>query len=130
VWLPCDRSSLRDLPGNQAVRDELVAFSLLMSANPADLPGTVPLLGVSTMQRSGQVPDTRISQKVEQRVARAGLGSQTRVTVQVHNGDVTLSGSLQYEIQRRSVLHAARGITGVRRIVDQLQVKAAARKWQ
>jgi hypothetical protein len=61
------------------------------------------------MQRSGQVPDTRISQKVEQRVARAGLGSQTRVTVQVHNGDVTLSGTLQYDTQRAPALRAARG---------------------
>jgi len=82
------------------------------------------------MQRSGQVPDKRISQKVEQRVSRAGLGSQSRITVQVRDGDVTLSGTLQYDSQRRPVLHAARGVEGVRRIVDQLQVKAAPKKWQ
>ena len=82
------------------------------------------------MQRSGQVPDKQLSQKVQQRLSRAGVGSQSTISVQVRNGDVTLSGSLQYEIQRRSVLHAARGITGVRRVVDQLQLKPAARKWQ
>jgi osmotically-inducible protein OsmY len=101
-----------------------------MSAYPTDLPGTVPLLGVFTMQRSGQVPDKRISQKVEQRVARAGLGSQARVTVQVRNGDVTLSGTLQYDTQRNPVLRAARGVDGVRRIVDQLQLKASPKKRQ
>jgi osmotically-inducible protein OsmY len=85
---------------------------------------------VSTMQRSGQVPDKRISQKVEQRVSRAGLGSQAKITVQVRNGDVTLSGTLQYDRERRPVLHAARGVEGVRRIVDQLQMKAAPKKWQ
>ena len=82
------------------------------------------------MQRPGQVPDKQLSQKVQQRLARAGVGSQSAIAVQVRNGDVTLSGSLQYEIQRRSVLHAARSITGVRRVVDQLQLKPAARKWQ
>jgi osmotically-inducible protein OsmY len=82
------------------------------------------------MQYSGQVPDKRLLQKVEQRVSRAGLGSQSRITVQVRNGDVTLSGTLQYDSQRRPVLHAASGVEGVRRIVDQMQVKEAPKKWQ
>ena len=86
-------------------------------------------MGVSAMQRSGQVPDKQLTQKVQQRLSRAGVGSQSAISVQVRNGDVTLSGSLQYEIQRRAVVHAARGITGVRRVVDQLQLKPAARKW-
>ena len=76
------------------------------------------------MQRSGQVPDKQLSQKVQQRVARAGVGSQSTISVQVRNGDVTLSGSLQYETQRRPVLHAASGVPGVRRIVDRLQLRA------
>lgn len=81
------------------------------------------------MQRSGQTPDKQVSQKVQQRLSRAGVGSQSTISVQVRNGDVTLSGTLQYETQRRSALHAARGVTGVRRIVDQLQVKQAAKRW-
>jgi osmotically-inducible protein OsmY len=115
---------------NQGIRWELVVFSLSMSAYPTDFPGTVPLLGVSTMQRSSQVPDKRICQKVEQRVSRAGLGSQARIKVQVRKGDVTLSGTLQYDRERRPVLRAARGVEGVRGIVDQLHVKAAPKKWQ
>ena len=82
------------------------------------------------MQRSGQVPDKRISQKVEQRVSRAGFGSRAKIIVQVRNGDVTLSGTLQYDSQRRPLLHAARGVEGVRRIADQLQVRAARKKWE
>ena len=81
------------------------------------------------MQRSGQVPDKRLLQKVEQRLSRTGLGSQSKITVLIRNGDVTLSGNLQYDSQRRPVLHAARSVDGVRRIVDQLQVGGAARKW-
>lgn len=82
------------------------------------------------MQRPGQMPDKQLCQKVEQRMARAGGGSQAKISVQVHNGDVTLSGTLQYEAQRRPALHAARGVAGVRRVVDQLTLKPAARKWQ
>ena len=82
------------------------------------------------MQRSGQVPDKRVSQEVHQRLSRTGLGSQAKVTVQVRNGDVTLSGVLQYETQRHPVVQAVRSVEGVRRVVDQLQVKAAPKKWQ
>ena len=81
------------------------------------------------MQRLGQVPDKRLLQKVEQRLSRTGLGTQSKITVLVRNGDVTLSGTLQYDSQRRPVLQAARGVEGVRQIVDQLQVKAAPKKW-
>ncbi|OHB79490.1 MAG: hypothetical protein A2V98_02415 [Planctomycetes bacterium RBG_16_64_12] len=82
------------------------------------------------MQRAGQVPDKQVSQKVEQHISRTGMGSHTKIKVQVRNGDVTLSGTLQYETQRRPVLQAARAVAGVRRVVDQLQVNAAPRKWQ
>jgi osmotically-inducible protein OsmY len=120
----------RDLSCNQGVRDEVVAFPHLMNArHSAFSPDRFHALEVSTMQRSGQVPDKRISQKVEQHISRAGLGSHTKVKVTIRNGDVTLSGTLQYETQRRPVLHAVRSVEGVRRVVDQLQVKAAPKKW-
>jgi len=82
------------------------------------------------MPRPGQVPDKRVLQKVEQRISRTGLGSHAKIKVTIRNGDVTLSGTLQYETQRRPVLQATRSVEGVRRVVDQLQVKAAPRKWQ
>jgi osmotically-inducible protein OsmY len=77
------------------------------------------------MRRADHVPDKQISQKVQQRLSRTGLGSQSKIAVQVRNGEVTLSGTLQYETQRRPVLHAAQGVAGVRRIVDRLQLGAA-----
>ena len=82
------------------------------------------------MQRSDQVPDKRVSQKVQQRLSRTGLGSQSKITVHIRNGDVTISGALQYETQRRPVVQAIRSVEGVRRVVDQLQVKAVDKKWQ
>jgi osmotically-inducible protein OsmY len=76
-----------------------------------------------------RVPDKTIERKLSQRLARAGLGSQCKVTTAVRNGTVTMSGTLQYEIQRRVVLNAARGVAGVRNIVDQLQAKPRKKNW-
>jgi len=76
------------------------------------------------MLRKEVVPDKTIVQKINQRLARAGLGSGSRVTVTVRGGQVTLSGTLQYEIQRRPTLRAVDGVEGVRGVADQMQVKA------
>jgi osmotically-inducible protein OsmY len=82
------------------------------------------------LSNRGQVPDKRIVQKVQQRMSRLGLGAQTKVNVDVRNGAVILTGTLQLERQRKAVTQAARGVEGVRSIVDNMQIKAAAHKWQ
>ena len=76
------------------------------------------------MLRNEHVPDRTILQKVNQRLARASLGSGSRVNVEVCNGHVTLSGNIQYETQRRPALRAVDGVDGVRGIADQLQVQS------
>lgn len=76
------------------------------------------------MLRKQVVPDKVLLKKVNQRLARAGLGAGCRLTVTVKNGQVTLSGNLQRDLQRRPVLRAASGIDGVRQVVDQLKVEA------
>src|SRR3989339_2150669 len=57
------------------------------------------------------------------------LSFQSKITVTVRNGHVTLSGTLQYDTQRRSLLNAARGAVGVRNVVDQLQTKPKEKNW-
>jgi osmotically-inducible protein OsmY len=87
-------------------------------------------MGVSIMlSYQDRVPDKTIQRKVSQRLGRVGLGSQSKVTVAVRNGQVTVSGMLQYEIQRRSILNSARGVQGVRGVVDQLQAKPKKKNW-
>ena len=76
-----------------------------------------------------RVPDKAIERKVNQRLGRAGLGSQSKVTAVVRNGQVTISGTLQYDTQRRSVLNSARGVQGVRNVVDQLQTIPKKKNW-
>lgn len=82
------------------------------------------------MQGLNHGPDKAIGEKVNQRLNRVGLGSsRSQITVVVHNGYVTLSGTLQYDAQRRSLVSAARGVVGVRDVVDQLQANPGEKKW-
>ena len=74
------------------------------------------------MLHKESVSDKTILRQVNQRLARAGLGSGSQVSVEVRNGEVTLSGNIQYEMQRRPVRRAVDGAAGVRRVTDQLQV--------
>ena len=76
------------------------------------------------MLHKGSASDKAILKKVNQRLARVSLGSHSRVTAVVRNGQVTLSGSIEYDNQRRPALRAAGGVDGVGRVLDQLQLKS------
>ena len=80
------------------------------------------------MPSGSQIPDKTIAKQVVQRLTRSG-GSQNHVTTTVRNGDVTLTGTLQYEHERRSIVNAANGISGVRRVVDQLRLIPKKTSW-
>ncbi len=75
------------------------------------------------MLRKEVVPDKVLLQKVNQRLTRTGLGAGCSVKVSVRSGQVTLSGTIQRDMQRRPALKAASGIDGVRYVVDQLTVE-------
>jgi osmotically-inducible protein OsmY len=74
------------------------------------------------MLHKGFALDKTILKKVNQRLMRASLGSC--VTATVRNGQLTLSGRIQYENQRRPAVRAASGVAGVSGVVDQLQVQS------
>jgi osmotically-inducible protein OsmY len=71
------------------------------------------------------VPDSTLLKRVNDKLSRAG--AQAKVTAAVRAGDVTLSGVLQYEIQRRPLVKAATSVAGVRRVIDQMRVEARKR---
>jgi osmotically-inducible protein OsmY len=68
------------------------------------------------------VPDKSLLQSVLQRLARTGTGGQSRVTVTVQQGVVTLSGTLNHAIQRDPILKAAAQVAGVRSVTDQMRL--------
>ena len=72
--------------------------------------------------------DQDITQNVNNKLASRGLRPPCRVTVQTSKGTVTLSGTVQFSHQKGTAVRAINGITGVRRIVDQLIVKPAVKR--
>ena len=76
------------------------------------------------MLRKEPVPDRTILKDVNKRLLRTGLGARCRVAAAVRNGQVTLSGNIQYESQRRPVLRALSAVDGIRGVVDQVQVQS------
>jgi osmotically-inducible protein OsmY len=78
--------------------------------------------GDTIMRRKNVMSDKSLLQKVNQRLARTGT-SQSRVVATVRNGEVTLSGTIQYETQRRSIVRAIGAVAEVSRVVDQLKAQ-------
>ncbi len=72
----------------------------------------------------GQKPisDKDLLKNVVQKLARTGTSSNSRVTAFVRSGTVTLSGTLNYEIQRNALMKAASRTEGVRQVIDQMQL--------
>ena len=71
---------------------------------------------------NNQIPDQTVLKSVLQKMTRKGTSS-SRVTATVRSGDVTLTGTIDYEHQRRSVVSSATNIPGVKRVIDQLRVE-------
>jgi osmotically-inducible protein OsmY len=72
--------------------------------------------------------DRNIVQQVTQRLATKGIRTPCKIEVQSKNGEVTLTGSIQYPYQRSAAIQAASTASGVRHVVDRLTIKAAAKR--
>ncbi len=59
---------------------------------------------------------------VNTRLARTGTGSQSHFTADVRHGTVTLSGTLNFAIQRNAIVKAASRTAGVPQVIDQMQL--------
>ena len=70
------------------------------------------------------VSDGRISEMIANKLAACGL-STCRISVRSSNGQVTLSGTVEHAHQMSLAASAARGITGVERVVNQIHLKPA-----
>jgi osmotically-inducible protein OsmY len=73
------------------------------------------------------IQDKTINRQVQAKIAGRGLGSPCRIAVLTLKGEVTLTGSVQYAQQKITAVQAANGVSGVKRVVDRLVVKAVAK---
>jgi osmotically-inducible protein OsmY len=73
------------------------------------------------------VTDRSIIKNVTNRLAGRGVRAPCKVAVEVRNGQVTLTGSVQHAYQKGAAVQAATMVSGVRRVIDQLVVKAVTK---
>ena len=77
------------------------------------------------MALGNAVPDKTLLRDVNKKLLRAG--TQTKVSASVSGGCLTLTGTLQYEIQRRPIMRAVNQVSGMRNVVDRMTVQAKKR---
>jgi osmotically-inducible protein OsmY len=75
------------------------------------------------------IQDKTITRQVQGKIAGRGLGVPCRIVVDTVKGQVTLTGTVQYEQQRASAAQVTRGVAGVRNVIDRLTVKPPV-KWK
>lgn len=69
-----------------------------------------------------QVPDKILLRSVTQKISQRSGGSGSKITATVTSGSVTLAGTLMQEYQRKALISAMNGISGVKRVVDLMTV--------
>jgi len=71
--------------------------------------------------------DIKLTQSVIDKLAVHGIRSPCKVNVTVEKGLVTLTGTVAQAHQKAAATSVATGTSGIKRVVNQLVVKAAER---
>jgi hyperosmotically inducible protein len=78
----------------------------------------------TTGRTAGQtVDDSTITAAVKGRLAQDKLSSLARIDVDTNNGVVSLNGTVQSTEQRSRAEQVAGGVSGVKRVINNLQVQ-------
>lgn len=79
------------------------------------------------MDSKSPISDATITRNVNRQLAGCGLRSPCRIEVQTRNGEVTLSGVVQFVHQRNAAAQAIRTVEGVKRVIEKLKVTPPAK---
>ncbi|MFO7903644.1 MAG: BON domain-containing protein [Pirellulaceae bacterium] len=77
------------------------------------------------MPFGNRVPDKTLLKEVNRKLMRTG--TQSTIIASVKGGYVTLTGPLQYEMQRRTLIRVTNQVSGVRQVTDKMTVKPKKR---
>jgi osmotically-inducible protein OsmY len=72
--------------------------------------------------------DAKLVQQVNSKLSMRGFRPPCHVSVACDSGQITLTGSVTQAHLKLSAAQVAQGISGVKRVVNQLIVKAAERR--
>ncbi|MEO1619252.1 MAG: BON domain-containing protein [Planctomycetota bacterium] len=74
------------------------------------------------MTLGNQIPDKTLQKNVDRKLMQKCPGS-SGVSATVRGGDATVTGMLKNEYERKPIVRCVAAVQGIRRVVDQLQVK-------
>lgn len=74
------------------------------------------------MSTANKVPDNQLTRQVTMKLAQKSGGSGCKLNAVVANGQVTITGVVTAEYQRRPILNAINSIGGVKRVIDQITI--------
>jgi osmotically-inducible protein OsmY len=74
------------------------------------------------MSLRNRVPDKNLQQNVNRKLIQK-CGGSNRIAAIVKNGDVTVSGTIKLEFERKLIIRTLTTIQGVGRVNDQLKVE-------
>jgi hypothetical protein len=73
--------------------------------------------------------DDRLRHKLENKLSNQGLRAPCRLSVEVYQKTVTLTGTVLYDYQKRAAVLAARTMDGISSVIDRLKVEAPVKRW-
>lgn len=71
--------------------------------------------------------EIKLAQQVNMKLAMRGIRTPCNVSVACSGGDITLTGTVTQAHEKASAMRVAQGIAGVKRVINQLVVKAPGR---
>ncbi|TWT93904.1 BON domain-containing protein [Stieleria varia] len=74
------------------------------------------------MSFGNKVPDKTLQVNVIRKLAQKCAGSN-RIDASVRGGDVTLTGSIKNEFERKPILRCVSAVQGIGRVVDQIRLE-------
>jgi len=94
------------------------------SAEPIKYPANAPSIIVQTDDRRNSSIDLALADSIRQQIEydRGLAPSLRRVTIEVQNGQVTLTGVVKSDLDARVIVDDLRDVTGVNRITDNLEI--------
>ena len=91
----------------------LVAFLMIFSVACGSINRVTP----------SSMDDTAMKTDVKGKILATDPGKTFEIGVEVHDGVVTLNGSVHTAAERQQIVDAANSVHGVKRVIDNIQLK-------
>src|SRR5262245_20666911 len=74
--------------------------------------------------------DDRLRLRLENKLSNQGIRAPCRLSVEVYQKMVTLTGKVLYDYQKRAAIQSARSMDGVTGVIDRIKVEAPTKNWE